>query len=90
MNEPVPPAQHPLPARPPGPTLTSFLALPIGTRVVVRYEIPGGATDVLGLLKSFTQQQCEITTSSGDVTVALARIIAGKQIPPPPVRRVSR
>jgi hypothetical protein len=68
--------------------VAAFLALPLGTRVVIRYRIEGGATDVLGELISRTDSSCVVRTRGGDVTVMLANIVAAKQIPPPPVRPV--
>jgi hypothetical protein len=78
-----------------GPQQT-FLALPLGTRVVIRYRIEGGAsgggaTDVLGELTRMSATQCEVRTRSGDlVTVVLADIFAAKAVPPPPASRRGR
>ncbi len=69
----------------------AFLALPLGTRVVVRYRIESGATDVLGELTRMSATQCEVRTRSGDlVTIVLADIVAAKTVPPPPAPRQSR
>ena len=65
----------------------AFLALPLGTRVVIRYRLESGATDVLGELIDRTPTTCEVRTRTGDVTVVLANIVAAKQVPPPPARR---
>jgi hypothetical protein len=67
--------------------VTAFLALPVGSRVVVRYRTPDGATDVLGPLLRISAVDCEVRGRSGDVTIELASIIAAKQIPPPPAPR---
>ena len=67
--------------------MAAFLALPVGTRVVVRHRTPHGATDVLGTLLRITEAECEVRSRTGDVTVALSNIIAAKQIPPPPAPR---
>ncbi|MBG0740349.1 ferrous iron transport protein A [Paeniglutamicibacter antarcticus] len=61
--------------------------LPIGTRVVVRYRIPGGLTDALGFLKSIDAHRCTVSTRAGDVDIALADIQAAKSVPPAPERR---
>lgn len=70
----------------------TFLALPLGTRVVIRYLIQGGAaTDVLGELSRWSDTECEVLTKHGDlVTVVLANVVAAKAIPPAPVRRPGR
>ena len=68
----------------------AFLALPLGSRVVVRYRIPGGATDVLGELVGRSASECVVRSRTGDVTVLLANIVAAKQIPPPPAPRPRR
>lgn len=64
---------------------------PMGTRVVVRYRLaPGdeaGATDVLGYLSAVDATHCVIASAKGLVTVALADVIAAKEIPPPPQRK---
>ena len=67
--------------------MAAFLALPVGTRVVVRYRTPHGATDVLGPLLRISQDECEVRSRTGDVTIEMATIIAAKQIPPPPPPR---
>ena len=68
-------------------------ALPLGTRVVIRHRLHGqehGATDALGELVHIDQEFCTISTRRGDATVAIADIIAAKQVPPPPPRRRPR
>ena len=65
-----------------------FLATaPLGTRVVVRYRIPGGATDALGDLIARTRGTCTVATRRGDVELPLTEVIAAKPVPPPPIRR---
>lgn len=71
---------------PAGP-VAAFLALPLGTRVVVRHRVGELATDALGVLLRRGATDCEIRTSKGDVTVRFADIVAAKQVPPPPQRR---
>ncbi|SDO42380.1 hypothetical protein SAMN04515671_0896 [Nakamurella panacisegetis] len=70
--------------------VAAFLALPLGTRVVVRHRIEGGATDVLGELIGRSEATCQVRTRAGEVTIVLANIIAAKQIPPPPAPRSRR
>src|SRR3954466_13627021 len=67
--------------------LAAFLALPVGTRVVIRYRTPQGVTDVLGTLLRISAVDCVVRGRRGDVSVAVADIVAGKQIPPPPEPR---
>ncbi len=62
---------------------------PIGARVVARHRIPGGFTDVLGYLRSCDGARCPIETRRGIVVVALADVVAAKQVPEPPVRRTN-
>jgi len=65
-----------------------FLATaPLGTRVVVRYRIPGGATDALGDLIARTPSTCTVATRRGDIELPLGDVIAAKPVPPPPIRR---
>lgn len=70
--------------------LQAFLALPPGTRVVVRHRITGGATDSLGILLRVSNTECTIDTRTGPVMVAVADIVAAKPIPPPPAPRTRR
>jgi len=74
----------------PAPTLAAFLALPLGTRVVVRYRIEGGYTDALGPLVRVTETECEVFTRKGSVTVMVADIVAAKRVPQSPPRRIPR
>jgi hypothetical protein len=55
--------------------------------VVVRYTIPGGLTDALGTLTGVDGGRCTVATRAGDVAVELSRVVAAKEVPPPPVRR---
>ena len=60
-----------------------------GTRVVIRYRLhdqPEGATDALGYVSAKSDTQIVIATARGLLTIALADVIAAKEIPPPPVR----
>ena len=75
---------------PVGGPIAAFLALPLGTRVVVRYRVGELATDALGLLVRRSDADCEISTRRGEVTIALAAIVAAKQVPPAPVPRSPR
>ena len=65
-------------------------ALPAGTRVVVRYRIEGGFTDVLGYLVEAAENEVTVSGRRGNVTVAYALVSAAKQVPPPPERRAGR
>lgn len=66
-------------------------ALPIGTRMVVRYrlhESEHGASDALGELMSVDDRSCTIATRRGEVRIPFADIIAAKRVPPPPAPRI--
>ena len=66
-----------------------MFAHPEGTRVVVRYTLHGeqhGATDALGYVSARDETHVVVATAKGLLTIALADIIAAKEIPPPPVR----
>lgn len=63
---------------------------PPGTRVVVRYRIPGGLTDALGDLVGITAAECTVRTRRADVVIPLAMVVAAKPVPPPPPRRAPR
>ena len=83
------PAQtRPPPGRPAA--LPAFLELPIGTRVVVRHRIEGGHTDALGYLLDISDTECQIRTRTGRVTVQIANIVAAKQVPQSPPKRIPR
>ncbi|MEC3981717.1 putative acetyltransferase [Amycolatopsis sp. H20-H5] len=62
--------------------------LPLGTRVVVRYRVEGGFTDALGPLRACDPDECVVDTSRGPSTIALSSVVAAKQVPPAPARRV--
>ena len=60
----------------------------IGTRVVARYLLPNGqATDALGYLRQRDADHVVIETKRGLDPVALATVIAAKEVPPPPAPR---
>jgi hypothetical protein len=62
---------------------------PIGTRLVARYLLEDGrATDALGYLRSRDAAHVVIETRRGLATVALANVIAAKEVPPPPAPRL--
>ncbi|MBP3044508.1 hypothetical protein KKR91_12935 [Arthrobacter jiangjiafuii] len=65
-------------------------ALPPGTRVVLRYRIDGGFTDVLGPLVRAGEDDVTVAGRRGEVTVPWSLVTAGKEIPPPPPRRAPR
>ncbi|PRY70167.1 hypothetical protein B0I08_101295 [Glaciihabitans tibetensis] len=62
----------------------------LGSRLVVRYRIEGGATDALGYLRARTQTTCTIETRRGDRVVLLAEVVAAKPVPEPPEPRRPR
>jgi hypothetical protein len=66
-----------------------LLTLAPGTRVVVRYRIEGGFTDALGELVQAGPSGCVVHTRRGEVSVPLEKVVAAKQVPPPPQRRSS-
>ena len=60
----------------------------VGARVVVRYRLPDGrATDALGILLSADADELVVDGKRGTETIAVADIIAAKEVPPAPVRR---
>jgi hypothetical protein len=67
-----------------------IVASELGTRLVVRYRIDGGATDALGYLREKTSTTCTIETRRGDCEVRLADVVAAKPVPEPPARRRAR
>lgn len=68
--------------------MIDLTATPVGTRVVVRYQLPDGrATDALGWLQFADATHCAIATKRGLETIAIGDVIAAKVVPPPPVRR---
>ena len=59
-----------------------------GHRVVVRYLLPTGqATDALGVLLSADATAVVVDGKRGVETIALADILAAKEVPPPPTPR---
>ena len=59
-----------------------------GTRVVVRHLIDDGrATDALGYFHLADDTHCVVATKRGLDTIELARVIAAKEVPPPPAPR---
>ena len=69
----------------------TFLAdAPLGTRVVVRTRIPGGFTDALGYLRSRNAASVSVETKRGLVTLAMADVVAAKEVPPAPAPRPRR
>ncbi|WEK12769.1 MAG: hypothetical protein P0Y48_09850 [Candidatus Microbacterium phytovorans] len=63
------------------------LPLP-GRRVVVRYLLPTGqATDALGELLSADAETVVVDGKRGIETIAVADIVAAKEVPPPPAPR---
>lgn len=68
-------------------------ALPLGTRVVIRYRLHGeeqGATDALGELTAIDEFSCTVATKRGDARIRIADIVAAKTVPPPPPPRPRR
>jgi len=59
-----------------------------GRRVVVRYLLPTGqATDALGELLSADATTVVVDGKRGVERIAVADIVAAKEVPPPPPRR---
>ncbi len=79
-------------------TPAELRALPIGTRVVVRYRLHGeahGATDALGDLTAVDDARCTVATRRGEVVIELRRHRDGEDgaaaaRAAPPRRGVSR
>ena len=62
-----------------------------GTRVVVRHQLDDGqATDALGWFLRADSTHCAVATKRGLETIAFARVIAAKEVPPPPEPRSRR
>lgn len=70
-------------------------AVPLGTRVVVRYRLAGErgpaggplSTDVIGTLRSRSPDEVKIDSEKhGLVSVRRTDIVAAKPVPPPPRR----
>lgn len=61
---------------------------PPGRRVVVRYLLPTGqATDALGELLSADAETVVVDGKRGVETIAVADVVAAKEVPPPPAPR---
>lgn len=74
-------------------TPSELRALPLGTRVVVRYRLDDGvhaATDALGDLIAVDHERCTVATRRGEVVIAIADILMAKTVPPPPAPRTRR
>jgi len=70
--------------------LARLLALPLGTRVVIRYRLDGGTTDALGELVARDLASFTVSTRTGEVQVPAADVQLAKPVPPPPARRERR
>lgn len=63
----------------------------VGRRVVVRYLLPTGqATDALGELLSADATMLVVDGKRGIERIAVADVIAAKEVPPPPAPRPRR
>jgi hypothetical protein len=69
------------------PAVQLLRSLPIGTRVVVRYRIPGGFTDALGDLVGMDARSCRVATRRGEASIELSEVVLAKPVPPAPTRR---
>ena len=74
--------------------VTDVRALPVGSRVVVRWRLSApdpttGATltDSVGTLVAADESALSVETARGLVTIPLERVTAAKQVPPRPTRR---
>jgi len=62
-----------------------------GMRVVVRYRLPSGqATDALGMLLSADEATLVVDGKRGIERIAVADVLAAKQVPPAPEPRPRR
>jgi hypothetical protein len=60
-------------------------------RVVVRYRLPSGqATDALGILLTADETALTVDGKRGVERIAVADVIAAKEVPPPPAPRPRR
>lgn len=75
-----------------GDDAVAFLrSAPEGTRVVVRHRLDDGqATDALGWFLRADSTHCAVATKRGLETIAFDRVIAAKEVPPPPEPRARR
>lgn len=73
-------------------TASRLMALPLGTRVVVRYLIENGdrATDALGYLLERDDEHVVVETRRGPEQIVLADVLLAKPVPPPPAPRPRR
>lgn len=62
----------------------------VGQRVVVRYRIPGGVSDALGVLNRVDESGVEVETKRGPVSVPGELITHAKLVPPAPAPRRRR
>ena len=61
-----------------------------GTRVVIRYRLHDSeesATDAIGFVSAKNDTHIVLATMRGLTTIALADVIAAKEVPPPPAAR---
>lgn len=72
------------------PAIEFLAGAPLGTRVVVRTRITDGFSDALGYLRSFDGTHCTVETKRGLLSLALAEVVAAKEVPPPPPPRPRR
>lgn len=63
---------------------------PIGTRMVVRYRLADGYSDVLGTLEQRDDASVTIRTRRALVRVLLVEVVAAKQVPDPPPPRSAK
>lgn len=71
-------------------TVAELRALPLGTRVVVRFRLHDDthpSSDALGDLIASDEAGCTVATRHGDVTIAWADVLLAKTVPPPPAPR---
>ncbi|MBG6213904.1 MAG: hypothetical protein LH475_13270 [Cryobacterium sp.] len=64
--------------------LAFLVDAPLGTRVVVRTRSAVGYTDALGFLRDRSAASVSVETKRGLVTLALADVVAAKEVPPAP------
>ncbi|WP_026530271.1 hypothetical protein [Haematomicrobium sanguinis] len=64
--------------------------LPLGTRVVIRYAIESGMTDVIGYIQRRTSTTVTLLTRKGERSVELDTVRLAKVVPEPPDPRKVR
>lgn len=64
--------------------LAFLVDAPLGIRVVVRTRSAVGYTDALGFLRDRSAASVSVETKRGLVTLALADVVAAKEVPPAP------